>query len=82
MFRAQGSEIDHLYGRYGIKAFLIELSRTGLSLWDWDSFKDPFRFYNPVQPQQDIRRGTDMILALSRRMGNSVGKLEIKDKIK
>ena len=27
-FRAQGSEIDHLYGRYGTKPFLIEVTRV------------------------------------------------------
>ena len=28
-FRAQGTEIDHLYGRYGTLAFLIETTRSG-----------------------------------------------------
>ena len=72
MFRAQGSEIDHLYGKYGIKAFLIELTRTGLSLKNWRDYKDPFRWYNPKEPQKDIQRGLDMILGLSRKMGKSV----------
>ena len=56
-FRAQGAEIDHLYGRYGTLAFLIELTRSGLRppkiLRDR---RTPFRWYNPVRPERHIER--------------------------
>ena len=68
-FRAPGSEIDHFYGKYGSKAFLIELTRSGLSLLSPKSFQEPFRWYNPKNPQKDIRRGVDSVLALSRYLG-------------
>lgn len=46
-FRAHGSEVDHLYGRYGTRAFLIEITRSGMrplhpKTWRWG-----FRTYNP-----------------------------------
>ena len=33
MFQVQGTELDHLYGKYGTKAFLIETTRSGVPLW-------------------------------------------------
>ncbi len=54
-FRAQGSEIDHLYGAHGIPAVLVECSRTGLSPFrpgEWTSF---FRRYNPADPSRHVR---------------------------
>ncbi len=54
-FRAQGSEIDHLYGEHGIPAVLVECSRTGLSPFrpgEWTSF---FLRYNPRDPSRHVR---------------------------
>ena len=66
-FRAQGTEIDHLYGTYGTQAFLVEMTRSG-----WDprhpiaSAKSYFRWYNPVNPQRHIERGVSAMRALIR----------------
>ena len=69
LFRTLGTEIDHLYGKYGIKAFLIELTRTGIDLSNPKTRKNPFRWYNPTQPKTDINRGKAAILAISRHLG-------------
>jgi len=50
-FRAQGSEIDHLYGLYGTKAFLVEITRSGLNPFKPKTFKQYFRWYNPKHPE-------------------------------
>lgn len=64
-FRACGSEIDHLYGRYGTRAFLIELTRSGLRpLRLRQDMKTPFRWYNPRQSARHRRRGLDAVRAL------------------
>jgi hypothetical protein len=65
-FRPQGTEIDHLYGKYGIFTFLIEMTRSGIVWHDRDTWKDPFRMYNPITPQIDISRGRESILSLVR----------------
>jgi hypothetical protein len=46
-FRAQGSEIDHLYGAHGIPAVLIECGRTGLSPFRPGEWRSYFWRYNP-----------------------------------
>jgi len=54
-FRAQGSELDHLYGAHGIPAVLVECSRTGLSPFrpgEWSSY---FVRYNPADPSRHVR---------------------------
>ncbi len=54
-FRAQGSEIDHLYGAHGIPSVLVECSRTGLSPFrprEWTSY---FLRYNPADPRRHVR---------------------------
>jgi hypothetical protein len=66
-FRAHGSEIDHLYGRYGTRAFLIEITRSGIrpfrpSTWEWG-----FRAYNPEVPRRMERHRAwtvDSLIAL------------------
>ena len=68
-FKAHGSEIDHLYGKYGIKAFLIEMTRSGIHPFRKKTWKNYFRWYNPVNPQKDILKGHDSILALTRHLG-------------
>jgi hypothetical protein len=47
-FRAHGSEIDHLYGTYGTRAFLIEITRSGVRLTHPKDLSTYFRWYNPV----------------------------------
>lgn len=62
-FRAQGSEIDHLYGVHGVPAVLVECSRSGLSPLrprEWRSF---FRRYNPADPGPHVRLGIGALRA-------------------
>lgn len=66
LFRAQGTELDHLYGKYGTNSFLIEIGRSGVELLDKDTWHDPFRLYNPIDPSIDIRRTTESVLGLVR----------------
>jgi hypothetical protein len=76
IFRIQGSEIDHLYGKYGIHAFLIELTYTGVRLFDPDTWNDSFYLYNPKEPQQDLQRGVAAVLALSRNYSTETLRLD------
>jgi len=46
-FRAHGSEIDHLYGRYGTRAFLIEVTRSGIRPLSPKTWRWGFETYNP-----------------------------------
>ena len=64
-FRAQGSEIDHIYGQYGTKAFLIEVTRSGLDPLHSRTFKTYFRWYNPVKPEKHRKRVTRSLWALT-----------------
>ena len=66
IFRIQGSEIDHMYGKYGIHAFLIELTYTGIRPFDRSTWKDNFYLYNPKAPELDKQRGVNAILAMCR----------------
>jgi hypothetical protein len=66
LFRIQGSELDHLYGKYNIHAFLIELTYTGVRLRDPSTWRDNFYLYNPKNPNRDKERGVDAVMALSR----------------
>lgn len=67
-FRGHGMELDHLYDRYGTHAFLIELTRSGLSLRHPGDRKVDFRWYNPRDPRPDIDRGVGALLALARHL--------------
>ena len=66
IFRIQGSEIDHMYGKYGIHAFLIELTYTGVRPFDRSTWTDNFYLYNPKSLELDKQRGINAVLALSR----------------
>lgn len=57
-FRAHGSEIDHLYGRYGTRAFLIEVTRSGIRPLRPKTWKWGFRTYNPEKPRR-MRKHVD-----------------------
>lgn len=64
-FRAQGSELDHAYGRYGTQAFLIELTRSGFDpLHPRRSFRTYFRWYNPQRRERHVRKGVAALRAL------------------
>lgn len=65
-FRAQGAELDHLYGRYGTQAFLVELTRSGIDpMHPLRSARTYFRWYNPVDPRPHIERGVAAMRALT-----------------
>ena len=63
-FRALGCEIDHFYGVYGADAFLIELTRSGIR--GPKTWKDKFRWYNPVDKREHVEDGTAAVQALIR----------------
>jgi hypothetical protein len=72
-FRGHGMELDHLYGKYGTKSFLVEVTRSGLSPFrpqDWDNH---FRWYNPIDPAPHRKQGLGMLRALAREMGGVLG---------
>jgi hypothetical protein len=63
-FRAQGAEIDHLYGLYGTRAFLIELTRSGASVRHPRHFWPYFRRYNPDNREVHVQDGLAALWAL------------------
>ena len=63
-FRAQGAEIDHIYGKYGTFAYLMELTRSGLHPFRPATWKDYFRWYNPSRPQRHVEKGSHALRAL------------------
>ena len=63
-FKAHGVEIDHFYGTYGAASFIIELSHSGINLFDWDTVRDFFRWYNPRDPAPHVAAGHDAVRAL------------------
>ena len=65
-FRAQGAELDHLYGKYGTRAFLIEFTRSGLSPWHPRAWKSDFRLYNPADPREHRAGGVRAVRELVR----------------
>ena len=64
-FRAQGAEIDHLYARYHTRAFLIELTRSGIDpTHPLSSARTYLRWYNPVRPHPHMERACAALRAL------------------
>lgn len=66
-FRAHGAEIDHLYGRYGTRAFLIEVTRSGVQPFHPRTWKWGFRTYNPLRERRYLKhrdRTVDSLHAL------------------
>ncbi len=64
-FHGPGMEIDHLYGRYGTRALLVETTRSGMSATrpkDWFTY---FRWYNPREPAPHAREGVSLLRALA-----------------
>lgn len=68
-FRGQGMELDHLYGKYGTRAFLVELTRSGISPLHPSTWKWGFRTYNPADPARHVRNGWGMLRALVGHLG-------------
>ncbi|MBA2322265.1 MAG: hypothetical protein H0V89_14065 [Deltaproteobacteria bacterium] len=64
-FRAHGTEIDHLYGKYGTSAWLIELTRSGLQPGKRDGMRAFFRWYNPERSTAHRQRGVAGVRALA-----------------
>ncbi|TNE86990.1 MAG: hypothetical protein EP330_20490 [Deltaproteobacteria bacterium] len=65
-FRAQGTELDHLYGTYGTYAFLIELTRSGIRPLKPRTWRTYFRWYNPEDADPHRARGLQAVRALVR----------------
>jgi hypothetical protein len=67
LFRIHGAELDHLYGKYGTLAFLIELTRTSIDPLHWKkTWGNYFRRYNPSDPSHAIESGVGALRALVR----------------
>jgi hypothetical protein len=64
-FRAGGAEIDHLYGRYGTLAFLIEVSRGGRALARPGTWLDAFAWFNPRNLDAAVDDAAGAALALA-----------------
>ena len=64
-FRAQGSEIDHMYGEHGALSFLIELTPSGIRPLKPSTWRDVFRWYSPEDPSDDIADGVNALVALT-----------------
>lgn len=67
-FRALGSELDHFYGQYGSKSYLIELTHSGIQPLHPSTYRDYFRWYNPVDPTRDLQDGVGALQALVREL--------------
>ncbi|TVQ91430.1 MAG: hypothetical protein EA397_10275 [Deltaproteobacteria bacterium] len=63
-FRAHGTEIDHLYGRYGTRAFLIEVTRSGIQPFKPRTWKWGFRSYNPERTRRYLKHRDRTVRAL------------------
>ncbi len=72
LFRIQGAELDHAYGKYGATSFLIELTRSGIRPLEPSTWRDYFRWYNPEDPEPHILDGVASLLALTRELGRQV----------
>lgn len=68
-FRGHGMEIDHLYGSYGTRSFLIETTRSGFSLLRPQEWGNHFRWYNPKEPERHVREGLHALRALAHDIG-------------
>ncbi|MEE2750852.1 MAG: M14 family metallopeptidase [Myxococcota bacterium] len=62
-FRGLGMEIDHMYAVHGSQSFLIELTRSGIRPLRPNTWKDYFRWYNPVDPSPHVDDGVTALWA-------------------
>lgn len=69
-FRGLGMSIDHMHGEYGMEAYLIELTKTGLSLREPSSVRDWFRWYNPVDKTPHVEAGVAAVMQLIRELSS------------
>ena len=69
LFRIQGAELDHFHEVYGAQSWLIELTRSGIRLRQPSTWRDYFRWYNPVEPTPHVVDGAGALLALTREVG-------------
>lgn len=67
VFRGLGMELDHLYGTYGVMAFLVETTRSGYERPS--DLGNHFRMYNPRDPQPHAREGVRYLRALAAEVG-------------
>jgi hypothetical protein len=65
-FRAHGTEIDFLSERTGGLAYLVEISAGGFGCWGARRLFDPFTFFNPPRPQEELARILPRLSALAR----------------
>lgn len=63
-FRAQGAEIDHIYGQYGTLSYLIELTRSGINPFRPNTLRDQFYWYNPQRPTRHVDKGISALRAM------------------
>ena len=64
-FSAGGSEIDHLYSRYGTLALLIEVSKGGRAIDRPSTWIDPFAWYNPAEVAMEVENVVEAALAIA-----------------
>ena len=62
-FRGLGMEIDHMYAVHGSQSFLIELTRSGIRPLRPKTWKDYFRWYNPIDPTPHVEDGVAALWA-------------------
>lgn len=67
-FRALGTELDHMYAVHGVDSYLIELTRSGIKPLQPETWRDYFRWYNPVDPTPHVADGVGAISALVRHL--------------
>lgn len=72
-FRAYGAEIDHLYGRHGTLAFLIEVSKGGLDAARPATWVDPLSWFNPRDPSAHVRNVLPAAILLAVETARSSG---------
>ena len=65
-FRAQGTELDHLYGRYGTLTYLVELTRSGIHPLKPSTWNQYFRWYNPPKSRKHRVQGVQAMRVLLR----------------
>lgn len=65
-FLARGLEIDTLHDRYGALSLLVECGAGGLAPAEPASWLQPFRWYNPIDPEPEIRDVCDALEPLVR----------------
>ncbi|MSP63007.1 MAG: hypothetical protein EXR72_22260 [Myxococcales bacterium] len=64
-FRAGGAEIDHLHGRHGTLALLMEVSHGGRSVGRPSTWLDPFAWFNPLDVRGEVENVVEAALALA-----------------